>query len=357
MSNFFYFLLSLFQCVHFSIAVVSSAKFKTLVFEDNFDELDVKKWEHEITAGGGGNWEFQHYVNNRSNSFVENGVLYMRPTLTADKVGEEHMDRDYNLDLWGGAGPATECTSNQFWGCFRSAGAGGNVLPPIQSARLRTANSFSFKYGHIQVRAKIPKGDWLWPAIWLLPRWNYYGDWPSSGEIDIMETHGNGNGYPDGIDSFGSTIHMGPYWQEDDWPNNHGAFQLKAGEFSDDFHIFGLVWDENGMYTYVDTEDQKVLDIKFDIPFWQKGGWDKTTYDNPWKGRPLAAPFDQEFFLIFNVAVGGTGKFFPDAVGGKPWLNIDPHAVNAFWKAKDKWFPTWEFPKCAMQIDYVRVWQ
>ena len=60
---------------------------ETLIFEDNFDKLDFKKWQHEITMGGGGNWEFEMYQNRRQNSFVKDGVLYLQPTLTTDAIG------------------------------------------------------------------------------------------------------------------------------------------------------------------------------------------------------------------------------------------------------------------------------
>ena len=65
------------------------------------------------------------------------------------------------------------------------------MINPIRSARLRSVKSFSFQYGRVEIKAKLPKGDWLWPAIWMLPAHNEYGQWPASGEIDIMESRGN----------------------------------------------------------------------------------------------------------------------------------------------------------------------
>jgi len=319
--------------------------------------FDLYRWEHEITAMGGGNWEFQYYINNRSNSYVEDGILYLKPTLTADTVGEANLQSGYTLNLWGSQ-PANLCTGNSFYGCARVAGAGGNIINPIQSARLRTSTSFNFKYGHVQIRAKLPRGDWLWPAIWMLPRYNTYGDWPASGEIDIVEARGNDVGYPKGgVNCFGSTLHMGPDWRNDDWPHNHGEFKMSKGDFSDDFHVFGLVWSDKEIYTYVDDESQKVMSVKFDQSFWKKGGWDQTGMKNPWKSRPSTAPFDQEFYLILNVAVGGTGAYFTDGVGGKPWVNGDQHAMNSFWAARNQWYPTWQGDKAALQIDYVRIYQ
>ena len=71
-----------------SLAIVAFASAaETLIFEDNFDELNLKNWEHELTLGGGGNWEFEWYVNNRSNSYVKDSVLYLKPTYTEDAVG------------------------------------------------------------------------------------------------------------------------------------------------------------------------------------------------------------------------------------------------------------------------------
>jgi beta-glucanase (GH16 family) len=76
------------------------------------------------------------------------------------------MHGSYNV--WGGS-PADMCTSNQFYGCERSAAASGNYVNPIMSSRVRTAQSFSFTYGRVEVVAQLPKGDWIWPAIWMLP--------------------------------------------------------------------------------------------------------------------------------------------------------------------------------------------
>jgi beta-glucanase (GH16 family) len=137
---------------------------------------------------GGGNWEFEYYTNNRTNSFVEDGVLFLQPTFTADKIGEDALENG-SMNLYGST-PADECTSNQFFGCERSAG-NGNIINPIQSARLRSIKSVNFKYGRAEIRAKMPKGDWIWPGIWMIPTDNAYGGWPASGEIDIVESRGN----------------------------------------------------------------------------------------------------------------------------------------------------------------------
>jgi beta-glucanase (GH16 family) len=153
-----------------SSAKAHAAHTETLIFEENFDELDHSIWKHELTLGGGGNWEFEWYVNNRSCSYIKDSVLYLRPTMTDDAIGLQTMQTG-DVNIWGGS-PADLCTANNFYGCERNAAASGNYINPVQSARIRTADSFSFRYGRVEAKAKLPKGDWIWPAIWLLPRYN-----------------------------------------------------------------------------------------------------------------------------------------------------------------------------------------
>ncbi len=75
---------------------------------------------------------------------------------------------------------------------------------------------------------------------------------------------------------------------------------------------------------------------------------------SPWEtAEEPHAPFDQEFFIIINLAVGGTAGYFPDGVGGKPWQDSNSNSVNQFYAAKNQWFPTWTKP---FQIDSVKVW-
>lgn len=97
---------------------------------------------------------------------------------------ENRLDSRYHYLFF-----CTRCTNPSFWGCERT-GTPTNVINPIRSARVRTVNSFAFRYGRIEVQARIPSGDWLWPAIWLMPKYNAYGTWPASGEIDLMESRG-----------------------------------------------------------------------------------------------------------------------------------------------------------------------
>lgn len=338
-----------------------------LIFEDEFDSLNLDVWEHEITAGGGGNWEFQYYTNNRTNSYVRDGKLFIKPTLTIDALndGPNSLTKGA-LDLWGSQ-PGDVCTGNAFWGCRRE-GNPTNIINPVQSARLRSSRGFSFKYGKVEVEAKMPKGDWLWPAIWMLPLRNAYGKWPASGEIDIVEARGNrqytdNNGKEQGVKNAGSTLHFGSDFWHNKWPKAHGEKLASSGSYGDSFHKYVLIWDENHISISIDGSE--VLNVTPTNTMWEYGGLDQDgNIDNPWRAGTKMAPFDQEFFLILNVAVGGTA-FFPDHnhnPTGKPWSDASQTAPRDFWNAHATWYPTWHpttnnGEDAAMQIKYIRVYK
>lgn len=127
---------------------------------------------------------------------------------------------------------------------------------------------------------------------------------------------------------------------------------------NDDFHVYGLYWDEDRLYTYFDDPSNVVLDVDFaSQAMWDLGGFGDQ--NNPWRGEPNAAPFNKDMYLIFNVAVGGVNGYFPDGDCDKPYVDSDGHSVNTFYDAKDYWYPTWNYPEThdsAMVIDKVQVW-
>ncbi|KAL9698642.1 hypothetical protein quinque_002083 [Culex quinquefasciatus] len=338
-----------------------------LIFEDNFNKLDLEKWQHEHTLGGGGNGEFQYYLNNRQNSYVENGIFYIRPTLIADEAGEDFLTSG-TLDAHGGS-PYDFCTNPAWNGCVRT-GTPDFLLNPVKSARVRTVNSFNFKYGKLEIRAKTPTGDWLWPALWLMPKLNQYGTWPTSGEIDLMETRGNLDyRFPEGgqlgVEHVGQTLHFGPNPWTNGYETSTAVKYSSAGEgFNRDFHRYQLEWTPEYMKFSVDDEQLLLVDGNF----WDRGNFEDRApgTPNPWISGGKMAPFDEEFYIIMNLAIGGTGGYFPDApaMNGekpKPWINSSPKAIKEFWEAREDWLPTWKLDEnnskeASLQVDYVRVW-
>lgn len=333
------------------------------VLVDNFETFREDVWTREVQVGGFGNGAFDWTTGSDRNSYVRDGKLYILPTLTNETISNEDIVHGYTVNL------TTDgtCTGKGASQCWVTSNRTKNVvIPPVQSARLNTKVSASIKYGKIEVRAKMPKGDWLWPAIWLLPVNDTYGGWPASGEIDIAESRGNNVHYAKGgYDQISSTLHWGPSSTIDGYLETFKAYTRRIGKFADTYHTFGLEWSDKYIKTYVDRRLQQVFYHKFNKPFWKLGKF-QTTYangtyiENPWPSNNAIAPFDQEFYLILNVAVGGTNGFFPDQIGSKPWINSqEDNAASSFWSSVGSWYKSWpQDPKeRAMIVDSVKIYK
>ncbi|XP_021920148.1 beta-1,3-glucan-binding protein-like isoform X2 [Zootermopsis nevadensis] len=329
-----------------------------LLFEDDFDVFDLERWHHEVSASGGRHNEFQVFVNNRSNSFVRGGKLHLRATLTRDVLGEEVL---YNgiLDLRGSALSGEECTNPANNGCYKQA-LGAQILNPVMSAQLQTSGSFTFQYGIVKMRAKMPRGDWLWPAIYLLPHRSAYGPWPNSGQMTIAQSRGNAmylvDGEPMGTQRMEMALHFGP--GIGGFIKQHINSKEEKG-WDNDFHEYELEWTPEHIKFSVD--EKSVLNIipPLDGGFWMAGGFSKDFADNIYHSGSRMAPFDQQFYLVISLAVGGLSDFFLDSADykpfPKPWNNTSPTATLDFWERKDEWYPSWQ-EGSDMQVDYVRVW-
>lgn len=189
---------------------------------------------------------------------------------------------------------------------------------PYTSSRIRTVTDdkrklFTTRYGKIEAKMKLPKGQGFWPAFWMLPADETYGIWAASGEIDIMEARGQ---EPNSIDG---TIHYGSQW-----PNNTysgGRYTFGNGTDINDFHIYSIEWEPGEMRWYVDGE---LFSTK--NRWYSKGAKEADNYTYP-------APFDEEFYLLLNLAVGGNYV-----------SNVEPTPED---------FNT----PATMEVDYVRVYQ
>ncbi|CBQ68259.1 related to beta-1,3-glucan binding protein [Sporisorium reilianum SRZ2] len=357
--------------MYFAYASVPKGKY-CLVFDEQFEGTSINKdiWFHEVEAGGFGNGQFDSTTDSTNNSFVQDGKLYIVPTLTADALGDAAITNGYTLNLTqSGACTAANKTSAN---CVVASNLStGQILPPIQSARLMTNFSRSIKYGRVEVKARMPTGDWIWPAVWMMPKDSVYGAWPRSGEIDIFEGRGNVAKTRDGkgTNQMSSSLHFGPSPLFDGYGFATRVRTLWRNLFNQRAHTFGLEWTESELWTWEGSRIFRNLEVPFGDGFWKRGRFpyqmaNGTLLANPWAGvqgpHANAAPFDQEFYLILNVAVGGTNGYFQDGQGDmKPWSNDAKNAASQFWLSKDTWLPSWpKDPKQrGMEIEYVKMWQ
>lgn len=229
--------------------------------EFNYKGLpDSTKWGYDIGGGGWGNNELQYYTHSINNARVENGKL----TITARK--EKMGDRDYT------------------------------------STRLISKNKGDFLYGRIEVKAKLPSGKGTWPAIWMLPTDWEYGEWPSSGEIDIMEHVGYDQ------DVVHISTHTEAYYFI---INTQKTATKKIAGVSTDFHLYRIDWTPTEIKGFIDSEQ-----------IFQ--------FNNEGTGYKVW-PFDKRFHLLLNIAVGGN------------WGGAQGIDSNAF--------------PATMEVDYVRVYK
>lgn len=199
----------------------------------------------------------------------------------------------------------------------------------------------------------------------MLPKWYIYSTWPSSGEIDIMESRGNIHfeNYKKeeiGVQQVSSTLHWGPDKNFNKYRLTHFTKTNKMG-FHRDFHRYQLEWTPDHMKFSIDDEPIGSV-APSDKGFWELGKFAKEGIENPWRGSSSKmAPFDDEFYIIINLAVGSTtfftdsGKNYPSK---KPWLNNSTSPLKDFWESRSQWLPTWHLKNSDshLQVDYFRVW-
>lgn len=327
------------------------------VLDDDFSGgFNGDVWTKEAEVGGFGNGQFEQTTLDDENVFVKDGKLIIKPTLQDATLIDSNTVINLTRD--------GTCSSDLIKNCVSVTNTtSGKIIQPVKSGRINTKKGATIKYGRVEVTAKMPEGDWLWPAIWMLPVNETYGAWPLSGEIDIAESRGNNHTYKQGGNNIvSSALHWGPDLANDAWWRTNVKRSALHTTYAAKSHTFGLEWSQKYLFTYIDTRLLQVLYTNFDQPLWQRGQFplsdsNGTRLQDVWSqtGRKQT-PFDQKFYLILNVAVGGTNGWFQDGESGKPWVDSSPSATRDFWNARNQWYPTWE-KSGQMEVTKVQMWQ
>ena len=251
--------LCLVSAVVFAQTPQSAPKGWTLTWSDEFNgpensPADTSKWVLETGGNGWGNQELEYYTTRPVNSFQQGGNLVIK-VLQEKFTGSDGVTRDYT------------------------------------SARLKTAGKFSQTYGRFEARIKIPKGQGIWPAFWMLGDDIAKAGWPESGEIDIMENIGKEPTLVHG------TLH-GPGYSGGDGPSAPFALPDNA-RFADDFHVYAVEWEPEAIRFYVDDHLYST----------------RTPNDIPKNTKWV---FNHPFFILLNCAIGGSWPGSPDATTQLP---------------------------------------
>ena len=235
---------------------IANVDYAKLVWNDEFNSgpLNTGIWNYEVGATGWGNNELENYTSSVENVHLDSGYLHIS---------------------------ALNPSGTSF-----------------TSGRITTKGKKEFTYARVEIRAKLPEGKGLWPALWMLGANFSSAGWPKCGEIDIMEL----------IGSYPSVVHGAVHWDSNGHLSMTNEYSLQAGKFSSGFHKFSLIWTPNTLKWFVDKQQ-----------FFYQG-----------RSGISAFPFDLPQFFIFNVAVGGNWPGSPDG--------------------------TTVFPQ-HMIIDYIRVYQ
>ncbi|CAG8950249.1 hypothetical protein HYFRA_00008487 [Hymenoscyphus fraxineus] len=342
--------------IYDGISSVVHHKYCPVLDEDFSNGLRETIWTKEAEVGGFGNGQFEQTTLTDENVFIKDGKLVIKPTLQDATLLE--TNNVINLTADG------TCSSPSLKNCVSVTNTTeGTIIQPVKSGRINTKAGATIKYGRVEVTAKLPDGDWLWPAIWMLPVTETYGPWPLSGEIDILEGRGNNHTYKQGGNNIASSaLHWGPDPANDAWWRTNVKRSALHTTYSKGYNTFGLEWSQKYLFTYINSNLLQVLYTNFDKPLWQRGQFPSslsngTRLVDAWSqtGRHQT-PFDQEFYLILNVAVGGTNGWFEDGASGKPWVDQSPRAKNDFWAARNQWLPTWE-KNGQMEVSKVKIWK
>lgn len=324
-----------------SITVVNGIQQRcadSLIFSEQFsgNKLDTSKWTPQERFGGHPDYEFVTYLRREDVVYVSQGFLFIEPKRLTDFYGYSIFNFNLSLNL------EPDCTGELgTTDCIRTNTI--DIMPPIASGQITTKGYFSFLYGLVEIRAKIPDMPWTFLQFFLEPTDNAYGNHNyKSGQMRVA--------FSTGLDA--CILSGGVISTKNEKLRNKNMCEKHCNnrkKWSADYHVYSLRWTPKSITVSVDGKQYCEI------------GPLKKSYLTGDDGENIPsltlqrfttemAPFDRPFHLTIGLGVGGHGEF-SDEIPNKPWTNLDPRSMNKFWKElKQK-----SYPRGRLVVDYIQV--
>ncbi|KAL0822263.1 hypothetical protein ABMA28_004385 [Loxostege sticticalis] len=310
-----------------------------LIFSEEFDKSALKElnnWDVEVKFPEQPDYPFNVYMADGTLK-LEDGTLAITPVLLESHFHEGKINDVLDLTV-------RQCTGTiDSTECKRTA-SGAQILPPVMTGKITTRNKFNFKFGRIEIRARLPAGNWLIPELNLEPHDNVYGFRRyESGLMRVAFARGN--------PSYAKKLFGGPVLSDSE-PFRSLLMKEKIGidNWNKDFHNYSLVWKPNAIDLFVDGDQYGSV-----VPgdgFAASGRENLVPHAGLWNKGTIMAPLDELFYVSLGLRVGGVHDF-PDSPD-KPWKNRSSKAMLTFWEDRSNWQPTWY--DASMLVDYVKVY-
>ncbi|XP_037820290.1 gram-negative bacteria-binding protein 3-like [Lucilia sericata] len=318
-----------------------------IIFKENFEghRLDSNHWSLERRIPQQPDYEFNMYLDDVSDVLqVDGGMLTIKPKPTSQHYHADVLKKTFSL--------GSKCTGKLDTDECVFHPKTQNKLNPLITAQITTKGKFSFKYGKVEIKAKMPGAMWVYPQLWLEPSKHTYGTSEyHSGQMRVAHTIANGE---EVMLHGGLLLNANEPWRS----AKMCEYQFKQLNLTHDFHLYELIWTPDSITVAVDGQEYCCIKITDDKQAFKNLHLNNQYLPNQdlLNAGSNWAPFDEEFHLTLGYGIGGNNVFKDEFhwKEEKPWPNTDPRSKNKFWKKISNnlnWLSNGD-----LRVDFVKVY-